>query len=85
MPKNYLIEGRENTFYRVGEVAKLIGKSVDTLKRWEKQGILPETPYRFHTYRLYSIPQVKSIIEWHEKTMIRSGVYVKTIKPIVFR
>lgn len=45
MPKNYRIGEEATQLYSTGEVAKSIGRSAQSLRRWEKLKIIPPAPY----------------------------------------
>lgn len=50
--------------FTLGALAALTGKSVKTLRLWEKKGIIPETPYRDASgSRLYTREKLDEIVE----------------------
>ena len=61
------------TYYSINKFAKLIDKSAQTLRNWEKQGVL--TPiYKSHNgYRYYSEEQLKQVLGVEEATKITIG------------
>jgi hypothetical protein len=51
----------------VGEFAAQLKKSAATIRRWERQGVLPPTPFRQRlrrgaARRLYSLPWVEGVV-----------------------
>ena len=52
----------EITYFSIGALAKILGKGISTVRVWEKQGILPETPHRSQKGdRLYTLQQVQTL------------------------
>jgi DNA-binding transcriptional MerR regulator len=62
---------------RIGEVAERTGRSVDTIRWYERQGLLPPVP-RQGTHRVYS----KRHLEWLElmERLRRSGMTVAQLR-----
>lgn len=54
--------------FRSGELAQLTGVSADTLRFYEKQGLLPQPPRTAAGYRLYSSESLKRV------RLIRGGL-----------
>lgn len=61
------------TYYSINKFAKLIDKSAQTLRNWEKQGVL--TPiYKSHNgYRYYSEEQLKQVLGVEETPKVTIG------------
>jgi DNA-binding transcriptional MerR regulator len=53
--------GRTSASYRSGEVARLAGVSADTLRHYERLGILPKAPRSPSGYRLYGTDAVERV------------------------
>lgn len=52
----------ETTMFTIGALAKAIGRGISTVRVWEKQGLLPETPHRSpRGDRIYTLDQVQGI------------------------
>lgn len=50
------------TLFTIGALAKRLGRGISTVRVWERQGLLPETPYRSPKGdRLYTLDLVESI------------------------
>jgi DNA-binding transcriptional MerR regulator len=64
------VDGVEVQMYTIGALAKVLGKGISTLRIWEKNGILPETPYQTERgERLYTLEMVEII----RKELQKSG------------
>jgi len=50
-------------YLSIKETANIVGVSTQTLRNWEKKGIL--MPYRnpVNNYRMYRVPQIEQFIE----------------------
>lgn len=59
------VNGKKDSwvFFRAGVLAKVLGRTVETLQEWEGRGILPETPFRVSQkrHRLYSPEMIESV------------------------
>lgn len=65
-PKSYtLSDGTEIQMFSVGAFAMYIGRSVQSVNHWEREGLLPKTPYRrgARGFRLYSVPMMEVVKE----------------------
>jgi Predicted transcriptional regulators len=66
-------------YYKIGEVSKLTGVPPETIRYWEKRGLIkPDRKFgnrRFYTYK--TIKKIIEIVESREKVKIKSS---KTIK-----
>lgn len=58
----YNLASMEN-YLTVGQVAKLIGVSSETLRRWDKSGKFQSVRHPINNYRVYQETQVSSLIE----------------------
>lgn len=45
-PATYIVDGKKREFFYIGALAKAIGYSVQAIRLWEGQGLMPNTPYR---------------------------------------
>ena len=72
--KTLVVKGEKQTFYTVGNVARILGRKAQTLRKWESKGWIPPATYRTtkssgsdllntqsRGYRLYSREQVEII------------------------
>jgi len=45
-PFVFLVGGKEQEFFSIGQLGKALGnRSAVTLRKWEREGILPKSPY----------------------------------------
>ena len=55
-------------FYSIGQTAKKLNLAVPTIRKWEREGVIPEAMYRSNGgHRLYTLDQVTIIAEVYEK------------------
>lgn len=56
------VDGVKVRMFTIGALAKAIGKGISTIRVWERNGVLPETPHRSNKGdRLYTLEMVESI------------------------
>lgn len=61
-PTTIVVGGKEVTVVPIGLVAKAVGRGVQSLRRYERLGIIPKTPYHSKNgTRLYTVEQVIQI------------------------
>jgi DNA-binding transcriptional MerR regulator len=51
-----------NKLYKIKDVALRIDRSILTLKRWEKQGLIPEARKDSRGWRIYTEGEVEEIL-----------------------
>ena len=73
IPYTSPITGRSTTLYNIGTVADAIGRTSQTLRKWEIGGVIPPTPFKQRGKRLYSKEHMDLIIACAEKSRIRQG------------
>lgn len=58
-----VIDGREITMFTIGELARRLGRDVQTVRGWERRGVIPVARYRSLTnQRLYTEEQISAIV-----------------------
>jgi MerR HTH family regulatory protein len=68
-PKVVVLDGEQVRLASIGELAELVRRSQTTLRRWEREGVIPPARYRFKSAstagrrRLYSPEQITVISE----------------------
>lgn len=73
-PKTYIINNKELEMYTIGELAQRLDRQRQTLRKWEKQGIIPQAIYRSGAdRRLYTKNQIEAIVSCVEKYKIKQG------------
>lgn len=45
-PSYYVVRGRKQEFFTISNLAQALGYSVQSIRAWEAQGLLPKSPYR---------------------------------------
>lgn len=54
------VDGVVIPMFTIGAIARVLGRSISTLRVWEKNGLLPETPYRANNgARLYTVETIE--------------------------
>lgn len=60
--------------YTTGQVAKKLGRTTQTIRIWEKNGLIPEALYRTTAHdRLYTELQLTLLVEAYRKVVKRFG------------
>ena len=80
--KQFIIENTEVGLYQIGEIAKAIRKSVKTIRRWEKLGLLPKPVYKSKGRRLYTSKNLEDIIAWKKKHKMKQGYRISKTSSI---
>ena len=65
--------GRKTTLYSIATLAEALGRTSQTIRKWEVAGILPETPFRLKGKRMYSEEHIDAVVRCAEKAKISSG------------
>ena len=52
-----------NTLYKIKDVALRLDRSILTLKRWEKQGLIPKARKDSRGWRIYTEGEVREILK----------------------
>lgn len=68
-----IVHGREQELYTIGEVARRLKKSVETIRAWERQQIIPKPLYKSKNVRLYHPDEVDVM----KKVIRKLGKYAK--------
>lgn len=55
------VYNKEMELYTIGEVAKIIGKSVETVRAWEREKIIPKPLFKTGSVRLYHPEEAKTM------------------------
>ena len=69
--------GYKTTLYNIGVVAEAIGRTSQTIRKWEVGGVIPKTPFKQDGKRLYCKEHIDAIVECAEKAKIVQGSKVK--------
>ncbi len=65
--------GVKTTLYSISVLASRLGRTSQTVRKWEIAGILPPTPFKINGVRLYSEEHIESIVRSAEKSKIKQG------------
>ena len=66
--------GIETTLFNIGVVAESIGRTSQTIRKWEVGGIIPTTPFKDKSgKRLYSKEHIDAIVKCAESSHILQG------------
>lgn len=68
------IKGREVRLYYINRLAEELGRTPQTIRKWEVSGILPRPIFRDKSgKRMYSEEQIKVIVDCAERSNVRIG------------
>lgn len=70
--------GKETTLYNIGYLAEAIGRTSQTVRKWEVAGTLPPTPFKQGNKRLYSKEHVEVVVKGVEKYQVTMGMQLST-------
>lgn len=54
-------EAEKPTFYKIGEFAKMFGLSIQTIRNYQRKGILPERRNSVNKYRVFTDEDVATM------------------------
>lgn len=69
----FLVNGKSTDLYTIGHVAKQLKKSVETLRAWERQKIMPKPMFMHKSVRLYHELEIKAL----KKAIKKAGKYAR--------
>lgn len=76
IPYTSPITGRKTVLYNIGVVAEAIGRTSQTIRKWEVGGVIPPTPFKQKGKRLYSKEHIDCIVRCAESSKIMQGSQV---------
>ena len=65
--------GIKTTLYSINVLAEALGRTSQTVRKWELGGTIPPTPFRIHGRRFYSKEHIDIIVKSAEKSKIKVG------------
>ena len=63
----------ETTLYSISTLAERLGRTSQTVRKWEIGGIIPPTPFKIKGQRFYSEEHIQAIVDSAEKSKIKAG------------
>lgn len=72
--------GIETTLYNIGTLADALGRTSQTIRKWEIGGVLPPTPFKIQGKRFYSKEHIEAIVNSAEKSNIQQGKEISGTK-----
>lgn len=66
--------GIKTTLYNIGTLAEALGRTSQTIRKWEISGVIPPTPFKQDGKRLYSKEHLDALVECAEKSKIKQGL-----------
>lgn len=73
IPYKSPVTGRETKLYNIATVAEYLGRTSQTIRKWEIGGVIPKTPFSINGQRLYSTEHIDAIIRCAEKAHLKQG------------
>lgn len=73
IPYTSPMTGKSTTLYNIGVVASAIGRTSQTIRKWEVGGVIPPTPFKHNGRRLYSKEHIDAIVYCAEISHIKQG------------
>ena len=71
--------GTETTLFNIGVVAESIGRTSQTIRKWEVGGIIPTTPFKDKSgKRLYSKEHIDAIVRCAERCHLKQGTQISS-------
>jgi DNA-binding transcriptional MerR regulator len=63
--------------YKIGDLALRLDRSILTIKRWEKQGLIPKARKDSRGWRIYTEDEVQAILK-----KVRESNYFRTVEGV---
>lgn len=72
-----MINNKEIDLYTIGELAEQLDRQRQTIRKWEKDGIIPPATYRSKSgRRLYTEKQIKAIVDMVNAFELKQGMAI---------
>lgn len=72
-----LPNGQTIELFYIGRLASALGRTTNTIRKWEISGVIPDTCFRDKVgSRLYSQEQIDAIVKCAEKANIKQGLTI---------
>lgn len=73
IPYKSPITGRETTLYNIATASQALGRTPQTVRKWELAGVIPKTPFKLNGQRLYSKEHIDALVYCVEKSHLMQG------------
>lgn len=75
--KKYIVNNKEVILYPIGALCEKLERQTQTVRKWEKRGVIPEPQFRSKTgKRLYTWEQIEAIAYVVDKYKIKQGTEI---------
>lgn len=72
--KTYIVGGKQVKLYTIGELSRRLDRQHQTIRKWERDGIIPPAQFRSKTNRrLYTEAQINAIVKVVERYGLKQG------------
>lgn len=69
--------GEDIDLYYIGTLASALGRTSDTIRKWEIAGVIPDPFFKdVNGRRLYSKEQIEAIVKCAERAKIKQGASI---------
>lgn len=65
--------GVKTLLYPIGYLAEQLGRTSQTVRKWEIGGTIPPTPFKIQGRRVYSTEHIEALVKGAEKSKIKQG------------
>ena len=72
-----VVDGREYDTFSIGELARRLNRSAQTVRKWEREGVIPEALRDPTNRRVYLLEHVEAIVKAANVCKIERGLSLK--------
>lgn len=65
--------GKKTMLYSIGTVSSVLGRTSQTVRKWEISGVIPQTPFKLNGKRMYSKEHIEVLAKAAEKYKLTQG------------
>jgi len=69
--------GVETTLYNISTLASAVGRTAQTVRKWEVSGVIPPTPFKVQGKRMYAKEHIDAIVECAESSKLQVAKPIK--------
>ena len=70
--------GVKTKLYNIQVLAEELGRTTQTIRKWEIGGVIPPTPFKQNGRRLYSKEHIDAIVKCAEPSHIKQGSMISS-------